>query len=70
MSSGLEIHPVKDVRRQRIAISGIFLMVGIMLGTWFAPPLLLAALWAQVTAERSPAAASADARARQGLGRP
>ncbi|WP_207897220.1 MFS transporter [Amycolatopsis pittospori] len=36
MSSGLEIHPVKDVRRQRIAISGIFLMVGIMLGTWFA----------------------------------
>ncbi|MEU3621027.1 MFS transporter [Amycolatopsis coloradensis] len=36
MSSGLEIHPVKDVRRQRIAISGIFLMVGIMLGSWFA----------------------------------
>ena len=42
----------------------------VMLGTWFAPPLLLAALWAQVTAERSPATASADARARQGLGRP
>ncbi|MFC3451337.1 MFS transporter [Amycolatopsis speibonae] len=36
MSSGLEIHPVKDVRRQRIAISGIFLMIGIMLGSWFA----------------------------------
>ncbi|OLZ53396.1 MFS transporter [Amycolatopsis coloradensis] len=27
---------MKDVRRQRIAISGIFLMVGIMLGSWFA----------------------------------
>ncbi|WP_037318782.1 MFS transporter [Amycolatopsis orientalis] len=27
---------MKKVRRQRIAISGIFLMVGIMLGSWFA----------------------------------
>ncbi|MFC9252329.1 MFS transporter [Amycolatopsis thailandensis] len=36
MNSGPEIHPVKEVRRQRIAISGIFLMVGIMLGSWFA----------------------------------
>ncbi len=36
MSSGVGIHPVKKVRRQRIAISGIFLMVGIMLGSWFA----------------------------------
>ncbi|MEV6908580.1 MFS transporter [Amycolatopsis sp. NPDC051071] len=36
MSSGLEIHPAKDVRRRRIAISGIFLMVGMMLGSWFA----------------------------------
>jgi len=32
----------------------------VMLGTWFAPPLLLATLLAQVTAERSPATASGD----------